>query len=41
MKKTIELYDQWNDEKKSIELGNKEVFINPRDIWYTKMGMNI
>lgn len=39
----IEVFDIWNTEKKLIH--NKELlgdfFINPREIWFVKMGMNI
>ncbi len=37
-----EKFDEWNEEKKylhSEEIGER--YINPREIWYIKMGMNI
>ena len=38
------IFDQWNIEKKIIhakELLPDEFFINPREIWFVKMGKNI
>ena len=38
------IFDQWNIEKKIIhakELLPDEFFINPREIWFIKMGKNI
>lgn len=38
----LEKFDEWNEEKKKIqEKDTHEVYINPRDIWYVKMGINI
>lgn len=35
-------FDDWNDNKKKINLKTLEDFyINRREIWFTKMGMNI
>jgi mRNA-degrading endonuclease toxin of MazEF toxin-antitoxin module len=37
----LEKFDEWNEEKKNIQQKNThEVYINPRDIWYVKMGIN-
>jgi mRNA interferase MazF len=39
---TLEKFDEWNEEKKKIHKKDiHEVYINPRDIWYVKMGINI
>ena len=38
----LEKFDEWNEEKKSIHLSKEDnIFINPRDIWYVKLGLNI
>ena len=38
----LEAFDEWNEEKKTIHLQQGEnIFINPRDIWYVKLGLNI
>ncbi len=39
----LELFDEWNTEKQilhNVPL-SEEIFINPRDVWYIKMWMNI
>ena len=42
MSKIIQKFDTWNDEKKVLNTKQREDFyINPREIWYTKMGVNI
>ena len=36
------LFDEWNEEKKILHLKTESsIYINPRDIWYVKLGMNI
>jgi len=38
----MQKFDTWNDEKKILNNKKRENFyINPREIWYTKMGINI
>lgn len=38
----LEKFDEWNEEKKKIHItGQSTVFINPRDLWYVKMGVNV
>ncbi len=38
----MQKFDIWNDEKKILNAKKRETFyINPREIWYTKMGANI
>jgi mRNA interferase MazF len=38
----LEVFDAWNAEKKNIQRKDShEIYINPRDIWYVKMGINI
>ena len=38
----MQKFDDWNDEKKALNSKKREDFyINPREIWYTKMGVNI
>ncbi len=35
-------FDEWNDDKKFIHSADKnDIFINEREIWYIKMGINI
>lgn len=37
-----DLFDEWNKEKQEIHnTPPKEFFVNPREIWLTKMGQNI
>lgn len=37
-----EHFDQWNDEKKRIHTEKRtSIYIKPRQIWFTKMGVNI
>lgn len=39
---TENLFDKWNKEKQQINTKTKiKLFINPREIWFTKMGQNI
>lgn len=39
---TSDRFNEWNSEKQIIDsLNNREFFINPREIWFTKMGVNI
>lgn len=38
----LEIFDKWNENKKGIHKTNFDnVFINEREIWFTKMGVNI
>ena len=38
----MEKFDKWNGEKKIIHQKiNDEVYVNVREIWYIKMGINI
>jgi mRNA interferase MazF len=38
----LNIYDQWNNDKKKIQTQKKfEFFVNIREIWFTKMGKNI
>lgn len=38
----IEKFDEWNEEKKFLHTQElHERYINPREIWYVKMGLNI
>jgi mRNA interferase MazF len=35
-------FDSWNSEKKILHSKKRdEFYVNPREIWYTKMGVNI
>lgn len=35
-------FDEWNEEKKSIHvLDPDEFYLNEREIWYVKLGMNV
>ena len=35
------LFDMWNIEKKKINSSRNKFYINERQIWFTKMGINI
>jgi mRNA interferase MazF len=39
----LELFDEWNIQKQELHQNPQieELFINPRDVWYIKMGVNI
>jgi mRNA interferase MazF len=39
----LELFDKWNEEKKYLHSisERKDIFINPGEVWYIKMGINI
>ena len=40
--KDYEIYDKWNINKKNIQKSKtRNLFINIREIWFTKMGKNI
>lgn len=43
MQKTELIFDLWNEDKKKIDVNSslEKVFINDREIWYTKMGINV
>ena len=39
---SLEVFDEWNEEKKQIHTKEKENFyVNEREIWYVKLGINI
>jgi len=39
---TMQIFDDWNRQKKMIHQNMlPEFYINPREIWYTKMGQNV
>jgi hypothetical protein len=37
-----QIFDTWNDEKKQIQIKNlpENFFINKREVWFVKMGIN-
>ncbi len=37
----MKYFDDWNSEKKKIDNKKVKIYINPREIWYTKMGVNV
>lgn len=45
MYRTPALYDEWNEMKKDIHFEKNNVmynrFLNEREIWYIKLGVNV
>lgn len=38
----MQIFDDWNQQKKKMHQDKlPEFYINPREIWYTKMGQNV
>ena len=35
------LFDEWNEEKKELDINVLQVFAKPRDVCYVKLGMNV
>jgi mRNA interferase MazF len=40
-KNIIEIFDNWNIEKKILEKNSKILFFNEREIWWCKLGTNL